>query len=145
MIAIKATVVDKAQGQVWIKTTEGCMSCQSGCGLAEVGRFLAQRHSTIALPCDQAVNIGDKITIVVAEPALLRAGLFVYLMPATLMILGAALVTLAGGGDGSAVIGAMAGLTFGFIFIRLVNRYQAQLPITPSVQIPSSTSGDFSS
>jgi positive regulator of sigma E activity len=34
------------------------------------------------------------------------------------MILGAALATLAGGGDGSAVIGAAAGLTLGFIFIR---------------------------
>jgi sigma-E factor negative regulatory protein RseC len=141
MIAIKATVVAKAPGQVWIKPTAGCMSCQSGCGLAEVGRFLAQRHSTIALPCEQAVNPGDKVTIVVTELALLRAGLLAYLMPATLMILGAALATLAGGGDGSAIIGAVAGLMLGFSFVRLVNRYQAQQP----VKIPASTSGDLSS
>ena len=141
MIAIKATVVAKTTGQVWIKPTAGCMSCQSGCGLAEVGRFLAQRHSAIALPCEQAVNPGDKVTIVVTEPALLRAGLFAYLMPATLMILGAALATLAGGGDGSAIIGAVAGLMLGFSFIRLVNRYQVQ----PPVKIPASTSGDLSS
>jgi sigma-E factor negative regulatory protein RseC len=145
MIAIKATVIEKAPGQIWIKTTAGCTSCQSSCGLAEVGRFLAQRRSSIALPCDQAVNPGDEVTLVVAESALLRAGLFAYLMPAILMILGAALATLAGGGDGSAVIGAAAGLTLGFIFIRLVNRHQAQLSTTQSVRIPSSTSGDFSS
>lgn len=141
MIAIKATVIEKAPGQVWIKTTEGCLSCQNGCGLAEVGRFLAQQRSTIALPCDQVVNTGDEVTVVVAESALLRAGLFAYLMPATLMILGAALATLAGGGDGSAVIGAIAGLTLGFIFIRRVNRHQAH----QSVRIPASTSGDLSS
>ena len=145
MIAIKATVVAKTPGQVWIKPTAGCMSCQSGCGLAEIGRFLAQRHSTIALPCEQVINPGDKITIVVTELALLRAGLFAYLIPASLMILGAALATLAGGGDGSAVIGAMAGLTLGFSFIRLMNRYQAQLSTNQSVRIPASTSGDLSS
>jgi sigma-E factor negative regulatory protein RseC len=146
MITIKATVVAKTSDQVWIKSTAGCMSCQSSCGLAEIGRFLAQNHSAIALPCESMVKPGDQITIAVTESALLRAGLFAYLMPATLMILGAALATLAGGGDGSAVIGAVVGLTLGFSFIHLVNRYQKnQLSTNQFVQIPASTSGDLSS
>jgi sigma-E factor negative regulatory protein RseC len=145
MIEIKATVVDQAPGTIWVTTQQGCLGCQSGCGLADVGRFLTRHNPTVALTCHNEATpaSGEEVTIALSEPALLRAGLFVYLIPAIFIVLGAALATLIAGSDSSAIAGALGGLTLGIIFMRWVSHHSFSLATPQLVQTAFSTSGDL--
>lgn len=145
MIEIKATVVNQAPGTIWVTPKQGCLSCQSGCGLAEIGRFLTRYDPTVALVChDEATPAsGEEVTIVLSEPALLRAGLLVYLIPAIFIVLGATLATLIAGSDSSAIAGALGGLIVGIIFMRWVNHHSFSLATPQLVQTAFSTSGDL--
>lgn len=144
MIEVKATVVDRAPGIIWVKTNQGCIGCQGGCGLADVGRFLTRHHATIALACHETVpSHGKEVTIALSEPALLRAGLFVYFVPAVFIVLGAALADfLTGGSDSVAIAGALGGLILGIIFMHLVNHHPLR-PSAPQLVQTFSTSGDL--
>lgn len=138
MIEIKATVIGSTSTQkIQIKTQQGCASCHSGCGLGEVGRFLTRHHPTVTLTDQTACPMpGETVTLTLSETALLRASLWVYLMPAFLMVLGTALAPLIGGGNGGAIAGALGGLVLGLLLIRLVNQ-QTLRSSTPQLVTPS--------
>lgn len=137
MIEIKAAVVDKTPGVIRVKTSQGCASCQSGCGLGEISGYLNRRNASVAIACNEtAVTPGDEVTLAISESALLWAGFFVYLAPAAFMALGAAMLAL--GGDNAAIIGAFGGLLLGFALMHLAGRRHFSPPAPRLVQTPSS-------
>lgn len=118
----EALVIDIRGGDAVLRLTKpvsGCGRCDEpgGCnsGLA------ARDCRTYRLPNDVGARIGDRVSISVADGAILRAALVSYLSPAVLAILGAA-AGASRGGDPWAVGGATAGLLAGILLLRAFGR-----------------------
>ncbi|MFA5083705.1 MAG: SoxR reducing system RseC family protein [Hydrogenophilaceae bacterium] len=119
MIETRVRVLSSADGVSLVETTEhnGCGACasQDSCGISGLGRFFSRKRQAIPLACG-SVRPGQEITVAVSESDLLKVGLWVYLLPVTLAVAGAA--SLAGLGDPASVAGAGAGLAAGLLIAR---------------------------
>ncbi|NTV97320.1 MAG: SoxR reducing system RseC family protein, partial [Thiobacillus sp.] len=116
MIETRVRVLRNAGGVSFVESTErgGCGSCgsQDSCAISGLGRFFNRKRQPIALDCGD-VRPGQEVTVTMAEEDLVKVGLWAYLLPVTLAVLGAA--GLAGHGDAAAVAGAGAGLAGGLL------------------------------
>ncbi|MBL8489395.1 MAG: SoxR reducing system RseC family protein [Rhodocyclaceae bacterium] len=101
------------------KPVSGCGRCDEpgGCSTG----LTARNCRTYRLPNDVGAKIGDRVSISVADGAILRAALVSYLSPAVLAILGAA-AGASQRGDAWAVGGAAAGLLAGILLLRVFGR-----------------------
>jgi sigma-E factor negative regulatory protein RseC len=100
-----------------VETPSACGGCGSrgACGTAS--------GTTVLLPVPATARPGDAVTLALAEGLLVRGALRVYLLPATAMLLGAALLSI--WGDLAAVGGALSGLGLGLIAMRMITRRRA--------------------
>lgn len=126
MIETRVRIVSADAGMAWVEPTEasGCGACQSksSCGISGLGRFFSTRRPPVPVSCAGGARAGDELVLSVAEGELLLAGLFAYLLPALLAVLGAVLAGLAWSSDSAAALGALAGLSTGLVFARLLAR-----------------------
>jgi sigma-E factor negative regulatory protein RseC len=68
-------------------------------------------------------NVGDNVTLGIAEQALLQASLLVYALPLLLMVAASMTASLlVPGSDGVAIVAAGLGLGTGFVVARLLQR-----------------------
>lgn len=137
MIETRVRVVSTHAGIAWVSASEssGCAACQAqeGCAISGLGKYLARRRP--ALPLAQAdAQVGDELQVCVDAGELLRASVFVYLFPALLAVLAAALATLGGAGDGLAALAAVSGFAGGLIGAK----YLAAMPRIHSFSTPRS-------
>ena len=93
MIEETAVVTRIADGQVWIKASQGgaCGACmqQSSCGSATLSKWLPKRE--FAVDCDRSLQIGDHVTVAIDDTHLLFGSLLVYLLPLLTMLTGVGL------------------------------------------------------
>jgi sigma-E factor negative regulatory protein RseC len=127
MIEARVHVVSAENGIAWVSSSEqsGCAACQtqSSCAISGLGKYLSRRRPALALPHARA-QVGDELRVCVDESELLRAGLFAYLLPALLAVIGAALADAVGAGDLLAALAA----TLGFITGLAGARFLAPMP-----------------
>ena len=106
-----------------------CARCAEGrgCGGGVLGKLLGDRlHKVRAATGSVAVVPGDQVLIGLGEDAVLRAAAAVYLVPLLLALAGGvAVVTVTGGGDLAALLGAAAGLLAGLAWARGYSRRHA--------------------
>lgn len=106
-----------------------CARCAEGrgCGGGVLGKLLGDRlHKVRAATGSVAVAPGDQVLIGLGEDAVLRAAAAVYLLPLVLALAGGvAVVTVMGGGDLAALLGAVAGLVAGLAWARGYSRRHA--------------------
>lgn len=123
MIEARVRVVSAAEGMAWVTSSEssGCTACQSqaSCGISGLGKYLGRRRAALPIPQADA-RVGDELKVCVDEAELLRAGAFVYLLPALLAVLGAALADAGGAGDLAAALAALAGFIVGLVAARFL-------------------------
>lgn len=140
MIEEQGRVIAVERGAVWVETLRrtGCGRCDEpgGCGNPGGSRVLGARER---LGQVKAVNgtretlaVGDLVRVGVPADAVLRGALTVYLLPLLMLLLGTALGDWLAPGDIGAFAGAAAGLSAGFVSLRVLARH-APAPAGPVV------------
>lgn len=127
MIEARVQVISAADGIVWVNASEqsGCAACQtqSSCAISGLGKYLSRRRPALPLSHPDA-TVGDELLVCVDEAELLRAGLFAYLLPALLAVIGAALADAVGADNLFAALAALFGFSAGLF----AARYLAPMP-----------------
>jgi sigma-E factor negative regulatory protein RseC len=120
-----AVVVRLEGDHAWVDLQAGCASCSStGCGLGS-GRGRAQQK----VRNDVDARVGDQVTLVIPDGAVLRAALFCYLLPVVLVLAGAA-CGMALAGNPGALGGAIVGLAAAWFNLRIAGRREPELRMT---------------
>lgn len=116
-------VVSAGEGLAWVEPSEqsGCGACasKSACGVGGLSKVFRRGRAPIPVACGE-VRPGDELNIGMDETDLLRIGLYAYLLPTVLALVGAGL--LSGRGDAAALAGALAGTALGLLLARLLPR-----------------------
>ena len=112
-------VVTRLDGDyAWVDVAGACNSCgaSGGCGLSD-GKGKAQQR----LRNDIGAQVGEQVVLSVPDGAVLRAALYCYLLPLG-MVFAFAAGGLAIANEPGAVLGALAGLVFGWLAMRAAGR-----------------------
>jgi sigma-E factor negative regulatory protein RseC len=115
----------------------GCGSCNPGksCASATLGKIFSAKPRLFRALNRIGAKAGDSVIVGVADGALLRGSLAVYLMPLALLLAGAIvaawLAPNAAARDGWSVLGAAAGLCAGVVWLKL---FAARIASNPRFQ-----------
>lgn len=124
MIATSARVITVVNGTAQVEPVvqSGCGGCKtsSSCGVSGLGKYFSANRKVISVSCDASVRAGDELHMTMSETDFLKAGVLVYLLPSSLMIVGAAVAATLGFGDVGAVAGAALGFAGGLLLVRLL-------------------------
>jgi len=122
MIEAPGTVVAAQGGRVWIETDPqpACGQCAGHCTAAIAARALG-RSRRFQVASRLPLRAGDAVILGIAEQALLRGSLQIYLWPLLLFLLGAVLGN-AVGGESAAVGSSAVGLGLGLLYARTAAR-----------------------
>ena len=128
----EATVTGNAPGgriQVTVERGEACHACQAKGACQALGGQTRDIVLTVDNELDAAP--GDRVRITMAETAVIKASLVLYLFPALGLVGGAAVGwALAGpmgwSNDPPAILGALGGLVLGFVASWLVGSRMAR-------------------
>jgi sigma-E factor negative regulatory protein RseC len=123
--ALILSVESQSNPQVSIATLEierktACGLCGKtrGCGNAMWGKLFA--HQSSAFKAQNAINatVGQSVIVGINEQALLKSALLLYLLPLATMLIAAFIAMQIHSSDLSAIVGAIAGLLLGFIWVK---------------------------
>lgn len=152
MIEERAVVVEASAGHVWVETQRrsacGACSAGEGCGAATLAKVWSGRRTRIRVLSELSLQPGDEVIVGLAEGALLRGAIWVYLLPLALLLAGALLgqAVFASAGEEPVVLLGALGLGLGFLILRLRSqRFQNDARLQPVVlrrlSTPTATSG----
>ncbi|MFO7641648.1 MAG: SoxR reducing system RseC family protein [Candidatus Competibacteraceae bacterium] len=128
MIEERAMVVAVEEGYVWLETQRrsSCGGCQAsgGCGVATLAKLWPGQRTRVRAIAEPGLRPGDEVMVGLAEGALLRGALLVYLLPLALLLAGALLgqAVFAGAGEEPVVALGVVGLGLGFLAVRVLSR-----------------------
>ncbi|MDM7859757.1 SoxR reducing system RseC family protein [Alteromonas sp. ASW11-36] len=74
-----------------IKTTCGSCEAQQNCGTGTIAKALAPRRETLRFSTELPVQVGSKVRLGIPETALLKASIWLYVIPLLGLIVGGAL------------------------------------------------------
>jgi sigma-E factor negative regulatory protein RseC len=123
--ALILSVESQSNPQVSIATLEierktACGLCGKtrGCGNAMWGKLFA--HQSSAFKAQNAINatVGQSVIVGINEQALLKSALLLYLLPLATMLIATFIAMQIHSSDLSAIVGAIAGLLLGFIWVK---------------------------
>lgn len=145
----EATVTGDAPGgriQVTVERGEACHACQARGACQALGG--QTRDIVLLVDNDLDANPGDRVRITMAETAVIKASLVLYLFPALGLIGGAAAGFAVGESlelptDPSAIFGALGGLILGFLVSWLMgSRMSRNKAFTPRLTAITGRSED---
>lgn len=115
MIEESGRVVALESGAVWVETLRKstCSACSAnaGCGQGLMDKLgVRQRRGFVRALCDLQLSVGDQVVIGVREDLLLRAALWVYLLPLLGLLAGAGLGKSLSWGEPGSIFGGLIGL-----------------------------------
>ena len=127
MIEEDAYVSEVAAGRVWVEKSRksSCSGCAEACPSALASDLLGEKPVRLSVRTDLRLSPGDKIVIGIAEDALAKGSLLIYLVPLIGFFLGAWLGKTVGGSDLVGALSGMSGLGLcfaGLKFVRLFDR-----------------------
>ena len=128
MIEEPAVVVEAGAGYAWVETQRrsacGACSASEGCGTAALAKVWGDRRARVRAISALPLQPGDAVIVGLAEGALLRGSLLVYLLPIVLLLAGALLgqTAFAGAGEEPVILSGAVGLGLGFLAARVVSR-----------------------
>lgn len=95
MIEERARVIAIEDGQLLLEaqTSSACHACavKHGCGTSVLSKWLGRKFTRFQAPNTVDARVGDEVVVGLAEDAMLKGSLMVYLLPLLAMI-GAALL-----------------------------------------------------
>lgn len=119
MLEIGAEVVRVTGNTAWVRieAPSSCGACGGrGCGRSLFAHLFHHGAPEHPVHCLLKVTTGDTVVLGIPEGALLRAAAWAYLLPLSLVFLGA--LGLSHWGEMPAVGGALAGLIAGYMLMR---------------------------
>lgn len=129
MIEEKARVIAIEKGQLVLEaqTRATCSSCaaRQGCGTSVLSRWVGRKFTRFQVPNTVDARVGDEVVVGLAEDAMLRGSVLVYLLPLLAMI-GLALLadnlisTDAAARDLLVIFAAVAGFVLMLVLSRLL-------------------------
>lgn len=128
MIEESAVVVEAGDGYAWVETRRrsacGACSASEGCGTAALAKIWGGRRARVRAISTLPLQSGDMVIVGLAEGALLRGSLLVYLLPLALLLAGALLgqAAFAGAGEEPVVLAGAVGLGLGFLAAHVISR-----------------------
>lgn len=127
MIEETAKIVAIEEGETWVETERqsSCSSCSvnKGCGTATLSKVLGKRRNRVRVINKLGAEPGETVLIGIAEQALVKGSLAMYMVPLLGLLLGAMFgdfmaARLETVSEWPAVVGALAGLLLGFVWLR---------------------------
>lgn len=117
--------VDGQHALVQANQGNGCELCNGkGCGAGKLSQLFCSKSRQFRVDNPINADIGDEVIVSVADGAVMRGIGLIYLLPMSLLIIGAMLgsvwAALPEQRDGYAALGALLGLMTGFAFARWV-------------------------
>lgn len=98
MIEERARVVAVNNGQLLLEaqTKAACSGCaaKQGCGTSVLSRWVGRKFTRFQAPNTVNAVVGDEVVVGLAETAMLKGSVFVYLLPLLAMIVAAVLADL---------------------------------------------------
>ena len=125
MAVEKGQIIAVEAGRVWVKcqTQSACTSCsaKSSCGTSVLAKAFPVRTQELSIETADSFEVGQTVTLTVADQALLTAALWVYLLPLLGLLLGALtipFVVAEAYHELSSIMGGLMGLAIGLVFAR---------------------------
>ena len=91
MIEQQATIIEVDGNTLWLQAEREstCSSCQvkQGCGTGLLAKHVGKKFSKISVHKTTDVALGEVVTLVIPEQALLQGAALMYLLPLTLLFL----------------------------------------------------------
>ncbi len=118
MLETRAVVVqsDMFTAEVVGSGGSGCSACDGkGCGSKKLTQLFCSKPRQFKVDNRIHAGVGDEVIICVPDGAVLRGVGVAYLLPLVFLFSGAA---LAGKSDAYAAVGALSGLSLGFVLAR---------------------------
>ncbi|MGD2052544.1 MAG: SoxR reducing system RseC family protein [Gammaproteobacteria bacterium] len=90
MIEETARVIAIENGQLWLEaqTTSACSACEAkqGCGTSVLSKWVGRKFTRFQVPNTVNARVGDEVVVGLAEEAMLKGSVLVYLLPLLAMI-----------------------------------------------------------
>lgn len=127
MIEESAQITRLDQDGVWIEVNRksACAACsaQAGCGQKKLVDWLPTKRVEVLVenPLNLILAPGQVVTVGLEEGALLRASMLIYLTPLLGLIISTLILNFLNFSETFQILGAILGLTVGFITTRIVS------------------------
>jgi len=122
MIEQQATIIEVDGNTVWLQAEREstCSNCQvkKGCGTGLLAKHVGKKFSKISVHKTTDVALGEVVTLVIPEQALLQGAALMYLLPLTLLFLFSIISRSFGLGEGTQILAGLAGLATGFAIVK---------------------------
>ncbi len=122
MIEESARVVAVEDGFALLETERksACQSCaaRKGCGTGALAKVVGRRFNRVRALNPIGARVGDCVVVGIAEEALVRGSLVLYLVPLLGMLGGAMAAEALLDGEGWTILGAIAGMAGAFLWAR---------------------------
>ncbi len=86
---------------------------------------------------DRAVELGDLVTLEIAEKDVIKAASIAYVMPPLLMIFGYIITAKLGFSETKSILGSFFGLAIAFLFLFIYDRFFAKKNIDEEIKVVS--------
>lgn len=146
MIEQRAVVTATGDQYAWleIRRQSACSGCQTsdGCGTSALAKLWGSKPLRIRVATDASLRPGDEVWVGMAEDALVRGALLVYLLPLVLLFAGALLgqAAFASAGEELVVVCGVLGLGLGLLAVRILSwRWQNDARYQPVILRPLAT------
>ena len=122
MIEQQATIIEVDGNTVWLQAEREstCSNCQvkQGCGTGLLAKHVGKKFSKISVHKTTDVALGEVVTLVIPEQALLQGAALMYLLPLTLLFLFSIITRSFGLGEGTQILAGLTGLATGFAIVK---------------------------
>lgn len=132
MVEESGIVLSVSQGLAEVETvrTSSCTACQakSACGHHAIAKVSSSNRMRMMVSDSFATQVGQEVVVGIPEDTLLKASIWMYLVPLVGLVLGATLPGLINDSAALAAIGSIIGLAAGLAFARKASLEHANDP-----------------
>ena len=122
MIEQQARVIEIDGDTVWLEAEREstCSNCQvkQGCGTGLLAKHVGKKFSKISVHKTTDATLGEVVTLVIPEEALLQGAALMYLLPLTLLFLFSIITRSFDLGEGAEILAGLTGLVTGFAVVK---------------------------
>jgi len=109
---------ENATIEVVRKTACGICGKTRGCGNAIWGKVFAHKGTSFKAKNTVNARVGQSVIVGIDEAAVMKTALLLYLVPLVMMFIGTILISQLHTSDAAAMIGAVAGLILGYLWVK---------------------------
>tara|TARA_B100000787_G_scaffold65875_1_gene48304 strand:+ start:49 stop:468 length:420 start_codon:yes stop_codon:yes gene_type:complete len=122
MIEQQATIIEVDGNTVWLQAEREstCSNCQvkQGCGTGLLAKHVGKKFSKISVHKTTDMALGEVVTLVIPEEALLQGAALMYMLPLALLFFFSIIMRSFEMGEGAEILAGLTGLVTGFAFVK---------------------------